>query len=187
MLRNSATRSSVTIRGERRIRPLRRPPAASPAKSTPPPRSRRKDVCPLVWPGVWIGMPVRQQNRVHLTDRSPCSLDGTCQLVGPPGNPGVHQHHAVVDDDGVCVHVSDGDLNHAVDDFAHVVIVTCSGRGCAGPGGGRLRPAIARPAPAVPGERPPSRRARSSAWSSDDQHGRHAARNDRDASAHAAG
>jgi hypothetical protein len=51
----------------------------------------------------------------------------------------------------------------------------------------RLRPAIERPAPAGPAERPRSRRARSSAWSSDDQHGRHAARNDRYASAHAVG
>ena len=59
--------------------------------------------------------------------------------------------------------------------------------GCAFARGGRLRPAIERPAPAGPAERPRSRRARSSAWSSHDQHGRHAARNDRYASAHAAG
>ena len=43
-------------RGERRIRPLRRPLAASPAKSTPPPRSRRNGHVPRVWPGVWIAV-----------------------------------------------------------------------------------------------------------------------------------
>ena len=75
-----------------------------------------------------VGMPVGQQNRVHLTDRSPCGLDRTRQLVGPPGNPGVDQHDPVVNDNGVSLHVSDRDFNHAVDDFAHVVIVACGRR-----------------------------------------------------------
>jgi hypothetical protein len=67
-----------------------------------------------------IGMTVRQQDRVDLADRSPCGLDGTRHLVGSPGDSGVHQHHAVIDDDGVCVHVANGNFNHAVDDFAHL-------------------------------------------------------------------
>jgi hypothetical protein len=54
-----------------------------------------------------IGMPIGQQDRVDLTNPAPCGLDGTCHLVGPPGNPSVHQHHPVVDDDVVCVHGSD--------------------------------------------------------------------------------
>jgi hypothetical protein len=73
-----------------------------------------------------VGMPVCQQDRVHLADPSPCGLDGTCHLVGSPRNPGVHQHHAIVDDDGVCLHVSEGDFNHTVDDLSHAVILAFS-------------------------------------------------------------
>ena len=43
--------------------------------------------------------------------------------------PNVHQHNPGIDDDGVRLHVSDGDFNHTVDDFAHVVIVAFSRRG----------------------------------------------------------
>jgi len=48
MLADSTARLSVMIRGDRRIRPLRPPLAASPANSTPPPRSRRNEACPGV-------------------------------------------------------------------------------------------------------------------------------------------
>ena len=70
-----------------------------------------------------IGMPVCQQDRMDLADRSARSLDGTRHFLGPPGDAGVHQHYAVIDDHGVGVHVPNRNFNHAVNDFAHVVII----------------------------------------------------------------
>ena len=68
-------------------------------------------------------MPVRQQDRVHLADSPPGVLDGTCHLVGPPGNSRVDQDHAIVDDDGLGIHISDGDLDDAVNHLAHAIIL----------------------------------------------------------------
>ena len=47
-----------------------------------------------------VGMPMRQQDRVHLADSALGVLDDALDLVGPSGNPGVDQHYAVVDDNG---------------------------------------------------------------------------------------
>ena len=57
-----------------------------------------------------VGMPMRQQDGVHLADATLGVLDGALDLVSPSGKPGVDQHHAVVDDDGKSIHISDGDL-----------------------------------------------------------------------------
>ena len=68
-----------------------------------------------------VGVPMRQQDGVHLADPTLGVLDGAFDLVGPSGKPGVDQHHAVVDDNGKSIYISDGDLNDAVDHFAHRV------------------------------------------------------------------
>jgi hypothetical protein len=65
---------------------------------------------------------MREQDAVHLADPTLGVLDGAFDLVGPSGKPGVDQHHAVVDDNGKSIHVSDGDLNDAVGHFAHSVL-----------------------------------------------------------------
>ena len=43
-----------------------------------------------------VGMPVRQQDRVHLADPPPGFLDCSHDLVGPTGQSGVNQHYAIV-------------------------------------------------------------------------------------------
>src|SRR5215211_547283 len=86
-----------------------------PSAGTAPQLGRTADV---------VRMPMRQEDRVHLADPSPCILDGTCDLVGPPRETGVDQHDAVVVDYGVGVYVSDGDLDDPIDHLAHVVILS---------------------------------------------------------------
>ncbi len=72
-----------------------------------------------------VGMPVRQQDGVHLANTMSSGLDSTRHCVGPSRDPGVDQDDSVVDHNGIGIHISDGDLKDAIHHFAHVVIVTC--------------------------------------------------------------
>jgi hypothetical protein len=73
-----------------------------------------------------VGMPVRQQDRVHLADSMPGLLDCSHHLVGPAGQSGINQHDAVVDDNRIGVDICDRDLDDSVDHFAHAVILPTS-------------------------------------------------------------
>jgi hypothetical protein len=55
-----------------------------------------------------VGMPVRQQDRVHLADSMPGLLDCSHHLVGPAGQSGINQHDAVVDDNRIGVDICIG-------------------------------------------------------------------------------
>jgi hypothetical protein len=75
-----------------------------------------------------VGMPVRQQDGVHIADSTSGRHNRSHHLVGPPRQPGVNQHYAVIHNNGVGVDVSDGDLNDPIDYFAHSVNLSYVGR-----------------------------------------------------------